>query len=242
MLPSNTRDHERIPVRFLAALISVLLGLVGLMFATLATLITGLPVTNLIGKALDALFAASTVQAMWYVTRAAGLIAYLLLWLSTAWGVAVSSKIFDPVLQGAFTYDFHQFLSLLAIGFIVLHIGVLLADRYLPFSVAAILVPFIAPYRPLWVGIGVIGFYLTLLVTGTFYLRQHIGMKAFRVIHLASFVAYVFAAMHGLTAGTDSVLPAAQLMYAGTTLVIVFLTVYWVVMLRLNRRPQKTAA
>jgi sulfoxide reductase heme-binding subunit YedZ len=242
MLPSNTRDHERIPVRFLAALISVLLGLVGLMFATLATLITGLPVTNLIGKALDALFAASTVQAMWYVTRAAGLIAYLLLWLSTAWGVAVSSKIFDPVLQGAFTYDFHQFLSLLAIGFIVLHIGVLLADRYLPFSVAAILVPFIAPYRPLWVGIGVIGFYLTLLVTGTFYLRQHIGMKAFRVIHLASFVAYVFAAIHGLTAGTDSVLAAAQLMYAGTTLVIVFLTVYWVVMLRLNRRPQKTAA
>jgi hypothetical protein len=45
-----------------------------------------------------------------------------------------------------------------------------------------------------------------------------------------------------LTAGTDSVLAAAQLMYAGTTLVIVFLTVYWVVMLRLNRRPQKTAA
>jgi len=242
MLPSNTRDHERIPVRLLAALISVLLGLIGLVVAALATLITGLPVTSLLGKALDALFAASTVQAMWYVTRAAGLIAYLLLWLSTAWGIAVSSKIFDPVLQGAFTYDFHQFLSLLAIGFVVLHIVVLSADRYLPFSVAAILVPFIAPYRPLWVGIGVVGFYLTLLVTVTFYLRQRIGMKAFRMIHLASFAAYAFAAIHGLMAGTDSVLPAAQLMYAGTTLVIVFLTVYWVVMLRFNRRPQKTAA
>ena len=242
MLPSNTRDHERIPVRLLAALISVLLGLIGLVVAALATLITGLPVTSLLGKALDALFAASTVQAMWYVTRAAGLIAYLLLWLSTAWGIAVSSKIFDPVLQGAFTYDFHQFLSLLAIGFVVLHIVVLSADRYLPFSVAAILVPFIAPYRPLWVGIGVVGFYLTLLVTVTFYLRQHIGMKAFRMIHLASFAAYAFAAIHGLMAGTDSVLPAAQLMYAGTTLVIVFLTVYWVVMLRFNRQPQKTAA
>jgi len=242
MLPSNTRDHERIPVRLLAALISVLLGLIGLVVAALATLITGLPVTSLLGKALDALFAASTVQAMWYVTRAAGLIAYLLLWLSTAWGIAVSSKIFDPVLQGAFTYDFHQFLSLLAIGFVVLHIVVLSADRYLPFSVAAILVPFIAPYRPLWVGIGVVGFYLTLLVTVTFYLRQHIGMKAFRMIHLASFAAYAFAAIHGLMAGTDSVLPAAQLMYAGTTLVIVFLTVYWVVMLRFNRRPQKIAA
>ncbi len=242
MLPSNTRDDERIPVRLLAALISVLLGLIGLTLAALAALISGLPVTSLLGKALDALFAASTVQAMWYVTRAAGLIAYLLLWLSTAWGIAVSSKIFDPVLSGAFTYDFHQFLSLLAIGFVVLHIVVLSVDRYLPFSIAAILVPFIAPYRPLWVGVGVIGFYLILLVTVTFYLRQRIGMKAFRMIHLASFAAYAFAAIHGLMAGTDSVLPAAQLMYAGTTLVIVFLTVYWVVMLRLYRRPQKTTA
>jgi sulfoxide reductase heme-binding subunit YedZ len=99
-------------------------------------------------------------------------------------------------------------------------------------------VPFSAPYRPLWVGIGVIGFYLTLLVTITFYMRRRIGMKVFRMIHLLSFVSYVFAAMHGLMAGTDSVLPAAQLMYAATTLVVVFLTAYWVAMLLLNKRPQ----
>jgi len=242
MLPSNTHNNEEISIRFLLITTGVLLGLIVLMLTALATLVTGLPVTSLVGKALDALFATSSAQALWYVTRAAGLIAYLLLWLATAYGVAVSSKVLEPVLHGNYTYDFHEFLSLLAIGFVTLHIVVLLADRYLPFSLAAILVPFVAPYRPLWVGIGVIGFYLTLLVTVTFYLRQHIGMKAFRVIHLASFVSYVFAAIHGLMAGTDSVLPATQLMYAGTTLVIGFLTVYWIVMLRLNKQPQRVAA
>ena len=70
-----------------------------------------------VGKVLSKLFATNSVQTMWYVTRAAGLTAYLLVWLSTVWGLGVSSKIFDPVLQRVFTYDFHQFLSLLAIGF-----------------------------------------------------------------------------------------------------------------------------
>jgi predicted ferric reductase len=212
------------------------------MLAMLVAPVTGVSVTTLIGGVFEALFAASSVQALWYVTRAAGLIAYLLLWLATAWGIAVSSKILDPVLQGAFTYDFHEFLSLLAIGFVVLHVVVLLADRYLPFSIAAILVPFVAPYRPLWVGIGVMGLYLTLLVTITFYMRKRIGMKAFRMIHLASFIAYVLAAIHGLMAGTDSPLLATQLMYASTTLSIVFLTTYWIALRLLDKRPLRLSS
>jgi predicted ferric reductase len=238
---SNTPESDWISTRLLLVLTGVLLGLIALVLVALIVLVTGLPVTQLVGQALDALFAVSSVQALWYVTRAAGLLAYLLLWLATAWGIAVSSKMVEPVLQGIFTYDFHQFLSLLAIGFVVLHVAVLLADRYLPFSIAAILVPFVAPYRPVWVGIGVIGFYLTLLVSVTFCIRRRIGMKAFRAIHLISYAAYVFAAIHGLMAGTDSPLLTTQLMYAGTTLVVVFLTTYRIAMPFMNRQPHKLA-
>src|SRR5512135_2963242 len=108
---------------------------------------------NNISSTLFNLFAANSVQIWWYITRAAGLIAYLLLWLSTAWGLAVTSKIFDPLLQRHYTYDFHQFISLLAIGFLILHISVLVLDHYLPFSVFQVLVPFTSSYRPLWVGV-----------------------------------------------------------------------------------------
>jgi sulfoxide reductase heme-binding subunit YedZ len=175
------------------------------------------------------------VQLMWYITRSAGLISYFLLWLSTAWGLAVSSKVFDTILHRAFTYDFHQFISLLAIGFIFLHIAVLMADRYLPYTLAQVLVPFLSPYRPLWVAIGVIGFYLTLLVTVTFYIRSRIGSKAFRTIHYLSLVAYLGALIHGFFAGTDSTLLSVELLYAGTLLIIVFLLIYWLVDLLLEK-------
>ncbi len=206
----------------LIALVGVLAGVL----VSLLALALGYSPIDFVSKAFNKLFATDTVQVMWYVTRAAGLTAYLLLWLSTVWGVAVTSKVFDPILHRMFTYDFHQFLSLLAIGFTILHVVVLLADQYLPFSVAQILVPFSAPYRPVWVGVGVIGLYLTLLVTITFYIRRYIGQRTFRVIHYVSFIAFLAAAVHGLFAGTDSVLPATRIMYFGTTMVVVFLTAY----------------
>ncbi len=220
---------------FLWTLTGILFGILGLVLIFAVGITMQLPIGAPLANALDALFALGSVQSLWYVTRAAGLIAYLLLWLSTAWGLAVTSKIFDPLLHRAFTYDMHQFLSLLAIGFTAVHLVVLLGDRYLPFSIAQILVPFIAPYRPVWVGIGVIGMYLTLIVTVTFYIRQRIGAGTFRVIHYASFAAYLAVTLHGVFAGTDSAVWTTKLMYAGTALVIVFLTVYWLAILVLNK-------
>ncbi len=213
----------------LLGLTALLSAMLVLMVGALAWLLGGLSLAPL-SRAFGSLFALDSVQGLWYVTRAAGLIAYLLLWLSTVWGLAVSSKIFDPLLHRAFTYDMHQFISLLAIGFTVLHVAVLVGDKYLPFTLAQILIPFIDPYRPLWVGIGVIGLYLTLLVTVTFYLRRWIGQKTFRAIHLFSFLGYAGVTVHGLMAGTDSVLPSVQIMYAGTALVVIFLTIFWYLM------------
>jgi predicted ferric reductase len=180
-------------------------------------------------KTLNSLFAVDSVQMWWYITRSAGIIAYLLLWFSTAWGLAVSNKILDPILHRMFTFDFHQFISLLAIGFLILHISVLTLDHYLPFTWAQVLIPFIAPYRALWVGIGVISFYLIVLVTVTFYMRRRIGMRTFRVIHVLSLVGYLGATLHGLYAGTDAPLLAMQIMYKGTLLVVVFLLAYWII-------------
>ncbi|MDE3091461.1 MAG: ferric reductase-like transmembrane domain-containing protein [Chloroflexota bacterium] len=239
MSQPNTFDERTDSDRSLWAALVALLGILGMVVVVaLFILAAGSPLGSVVDRLFNALFAANSVQALWYVTRAAGITAYLLLWLSTAWGLAVSSKVLDWALHRTFTYDFHQFLSLLAIGFIALHVVVLTADRYLPYSVAEIVVPFLSPYRPLWVGIGVIGLYLTLLVTITFYIRRWIGVKAFRVIHLASFAAYFFALIHGVYAGTDSPLWTTELMYAGTFLVVVFLSVYWLVTALASRSAQ----
>jgi len=184
---------------------------------------------------LSSLFGMDTVQSWWYVTRAAGLTSYFLLWLSMVWGMGISTKIFQPAVDGTYSYDFHEFLSLLGLGFVVLHVVVLMLDKYLPFTIIQILVPFVDSYRPFWVGLGIIGFYMFLVVTVTFYLRSVIGTQAFRGIHALSLAGYLGATLHGLYAGTDSALAVTKLLYVGTGLVVVFLTVYWLVMLALTK-------
>jgi len=178
----------------------------------------------------QSLFAMNSIQLWWYVTRASGLTGYFLLWLSMVWGFAIPTGFIKPVLENIFTYDFHEHLSLLGIGFVIVHVVVLLFDKYLPFSVFQLLVPFTDTYRPLWVGLGIISFYVLLLVTFTFYIRQKIGAKVFRSIHLLSILSYLGTTLHGLFAGTDSALPITMLIYAWTFLVVVFLTAYWLIM------------
>jgi predicted ferric reductase len=217
-------------------LISLLL--VGLIFAGSVAVLW---LSSASGASLGALFAIDTVQAWWYVTRAAGLTAYFLLWLSMVWGMAVSTRLLQPVVHAAHSYDFHEFLSLLGLGFALLHIVVLPFDKFLPFTLLQVLIPFTDTYRPLWVGLGIIGFYIFLLVTVTFYIRSSIGPKAFRTIHILSLLGYLDATAHGLFAGTDSALGITRMLYAGTFLIVIFLTVYWLVMLWLTRREKAAA-
>ncbi len=227
---------------FWRVLLSGLATLFVLGLIIVGALLAPTPAGQTVSKFLAWLFAANSVQIWWYATRASGIVAYLLLWFSTVLGLAVSSKFLDHLLDRVFTYDFHEFISLLSIAFVLIHILVLTVDRYLPYSIVQILVPFISPYRPFWVGIGVIGFYITLLVTVTFYIRGRIGAHAFRVIHILSLLGYLGVTLHGFYSGTDTPLPTMQFMYKGTALVVIFFTAHWLVILFLRKREahQKT--
>jgi predicted ferric reductase len=232
-------DHQNQPKRTQppspwSAIISVFATLFILLLILFGALFSLTPSGQAAGQWLNWFFALDSIQLWWYVTRASGIVAYLLLWFSMVLGLGVTSKSFDRLLDRLFTYDFHQFISLLSIAFVVLHVAVLLLDRYMPYSIWQAIIPFISPYRPFWVGVGVIGFYLTLLVTVTFYIRKRIGMRAFRLIHVLSLVGYLGATLHGIYAGTDSPLPAMQLLYKGSALVVIFLTIFWLVLLALK--------
>jgi predicted ferric reductase len=233
--PTRSAKAEAIPYGWLmVTFFTFIVGAIGLYVAS--------PMGVSLRTTLAQLFAFDSENVVWYIVRSSGFIAYLLLWLSTAWGLAIPSKIADRFLHGSYTFEFHQFISLLSLGFLGLHMLVLLVDLYLPYNVFQILVPFLSPYRPLWVGVGVIAFYLTALVTVTYYLRARIGMKAFRYIHYTSLIGYVGATAHSFFSGTDSALPMAQFMYAGTFLVVVFLTVYWLFLVWMGKQPTKQSA
>lgn len=163
-------------------------------------------------------------KAAWYLTRASGTVAYLLMWASMMWGLLLSTKLVKMNVPPAITLAMHNYLSWTAIGLTLFHALILLFDTYYTYNIAHLLIPFIGPYSPLWVGFGVIGMYLMLLTSGTFYMRKWIGQKNWRKLHYLTFVAYIFVTLHGWQAGTD----AAKLvsMYAISALSVLFMTLY----------------
>ena len=164
--------------------------------------------------------------AYWYMSRGAGLIGYLLLWGATAWGLLVSTKVAKDFIPAPFSVSLHEFLSLAALAFAGLHALALLGDRYIDFGLVDIIYPFAASYRPGWVGLGQLGFYLSAALTLSFYVRKRIGPKAWRSLHYLTFLAYALVVVHSLTAGTDASALPVQAMYLGSGAVIVFLIYY----------------
>lgn len=165
-------------------------------------------------------------SAYWYMSRSAGFMGYLLLWAATAWGLVVSTKVAKGVIAAPLATSLHEFLSLGALAFSGFHALVLLGDRYIDFGWVDILYPFAASYRPGWVGLGQLGFYLSAALTLSFYVRKRIGHKTWRSLHYLTFVAYALVLAHALTVGTDASARLAQAMYLGTVATIVFLIYY----------------
>jgi predicted ferric reductase len=162
----------------------------------------------------------------WYMSRAAGLTGYVLLWAATAWGLVVSTKVAKGLIAAPFSTSLHEFLSLGALAFSGIHALALLGDHYIEFGLVDIVYPFAAGYRPGWVGLGQLGFYLSLALTLSFYFRKRIGPKVWRSLHYLTFLAYAMVVVHGLTSGTDTSALPVQAMYLGTTATIIFLVYY----------------
>jgi len=231
MSPDKTSSNQR---RFSPALatwilVGVLIAVFGIISLVGLLLLKQLPIGQTLSNNISWVLSNNSARTTWFITRSSAWVAYILLWFSTLWGLVLPTKLFDRFLSPSFTFDFHEYISLLALGFMFLHVGVLLFDSFLPYSLTQILLPFFSPYRPFWVGIGTLSLYLTLLVTVTFYLRKRIGQKKFRSIHTLSLLAFFGAALHGLFSGTDSSLTAAMLVYFGTLMPVILLTAYWLI-------------
>ncbi|HYF96087.1 MAG TPA: hypothetical protein VD969_28070 [Symbiobacteriaceae bacterium] len=139
----------------------------------------------------------------WQMTRAAGLVAFTLLWLSVILGLLQSTGYFR--MPGV--VDLHTFASVWALYATVFHIVVLLFDRHSPYRLAEILIPFADVHSPVLNGIGGLAFYISAGVTVTSYYRTRFSTKSWRAIHLTSLGAFLFALVHALVLGTDSGLP-----------------------------------
>jgi predicted ferric reductase len=172
-------------------------------------------------------------KAYWYLSRASGLVAFALVWLSMVWGLLITSRVARRWPGVVSASDVHQHVSLLGLGFGLFHALILLGDRYTNYSLAQLLVPFTAAaHKPLWVGLGQVGFYLLGIVALSFYLRRWIRHRGWRALHFLSFGVYLMALVHGVMSGTDSSAPWVQAMYWISAGSLLFLATYRVLAAR----------
>ena len=81
-------------------------------------------------------------QLWWYVARASGLVAWLLLTASVMWGIFLSTKLLQRLRRPAWLLDLHRWLGGLTVAFVAVHLVALVADSYVSFDLADVLVPF----------------------------------------------------------------------------------------------------
>jgi len=146
--------------------------------------------------------AAAGVPAIWLLARASGLVAFGLLTLSVWLGLAMSTRLLGPRRQKPL-FAWHRTLVWTALWMVGLHALSVLMDPVLHFGLPAVLVPFAAPWRPVGVAAGVIAGWLTLVLALSFRAKHWIGQRGWRLLHYASFAAFVLFLGHALAVGTD---------------------------------------
>ena len=172
----------------------------------------------------------------WLFERLFAFLAYLAVTGSVVYGLLLSTKLLDAIAHRPISFSLHQDLAAFGLGLAGIH-GILLGlDRTVPFSLAQILVPGMSPHAPLAVGLGQVALYLMVIVTASFYVRRHIGQRAWRTLHYLTFLAFLGATAHGIASGTDSGAGWAQALYIGSAVTVGFLLTYRIVVSVAGRR------
>ena len=140
----------------------------------------------------------------WLGSRALGIVAMLLVAASVGFGFAMSGRLGGRPGAAARFKTLHEALALASLAAIAGHGLLLLADPYLSPGLAGITLPFALPGQPVWTGLGIIGGWLAVLVTFSFYVRRRIGTRVWRSLHRWTIVAFALAVVHTLGSGTDS--------------------------------------
>lgn len=145
----------------------------------------------------------STSTALWYASRATGVVALVLLTVVVLLGIGVNRQRRLPGLPRLATTSLHRSMSLLAVAFVAIHVITAIADPYVTIGIAASVIPFTSPYRPLWLGLGAISLDVMIALILTSLARARLGRRAWRAVHWLAYACWPVALAHGIGSSDD---------------------------------------
>ena len=141
--------------------------------------------------------------ALWYATRATGLVTLLLLTASMLLGITTAGRFASEKWPRFLTVGLHRNITMLVLVFLALHVGTTVVDTYTSIPATAAVIPFASSYKAPWLGLGAVAVDLLIAVLVTSLLRSRLGLRTWRGLHWLAYVCWPAALVHGLGTGTD---------------------------------------
>src|SRR5262249_34850997 len=135
------------------------------------------------------------------VSAAIGVISMVLLSAVVLLGILIDRRVRLPGLPWFAGLSLHRYASLLAVGFLVLHIITAVGGPYARIGLAAIVVPVVSGYARSWLGLGTVATDLLIVVIATSLLRRHLSCRAWRVVHWVAYACWPVALAHSIGTG-----------------------------------------
>ena len=191
---------------------------------------------------LPALFDAWDVEqpTQWWAARATGFLTYVALTLSMVFGLMVSSRGLDGGIARGTVLEHHQQWTLAAMIALGVHVLVIVTDDFSTITVVGALVPGQSSELTGPVALGAVAFWAVTVITISSWLRAYMPYIAWRVVHTAALGGFVIGLVHGVTAGTDTALPAVQILYVTSASMVIGATIFR--FLYVARRRRNAAA
>ena len=147
-------------------------------------------------------------MTVWYLARASGLAAMVLLSVATAFGALGSVRRGDPERRVIWQH-LHRTAATTGLLLVVGHVTAIVLDVKSNVSLPAVVVPLTSGYRPVAVALGTLSAYLFVLVALLGAARGRLAASPraaaiWRGLHATAYLAWGLGVLHGFLAGTDS--------------------------------------
>ena len=139
--------------------------------------------------------------ALWFASRATGLVALPLLTLSLVLGIVAAGRMASERWPRFALAALHRNISLMTVLFLAVHVSTSIIDPYAGIGWLDAVVPFISVYQPLWLGLGAIALDLLIALLVTSLLRTRISVRLWRAVHWTGYACWPIALVHGLGIG-----------------------------------------
>lgn len=162
----------------------------------------------------------------WYISRSAAIVSYLVMFLVILMGTGMTTGFIYRLIDPVAAWSVHQYLAISLGVTLTIHIVSIYLDEFINFTIKDLLVPFASDYKTIYLGLGIIGFYVLLLtILFSIFLRLK-SPRFWRATHFLVYPLFAVSLVHGLFIGSDSTALAMRLVYWSTGLAFAALMAY----------------